>query len=479
MSTYGKKLLGMSQNKANLPRKPLNILTNLPNLISTNANYDIGTMKMFLDTLKTPAEMRGIECDERRSADVEVAEEALDMIQADETTDRPLAFGAVGFRTFGTSKDMPENLVEDGDDQAAVDANPGVSENLLGNCLTEEREDSQELLEPSLAAAIAGPSNEDTSKNVEEETPNIENVSVGKKGKKVKGTTTKKAREEVLKRNNEKKERSDRATKKAFNDNVNTVKVKLSAIQAKHGKLPDFAVFVKDSVHDPDVNNAAKSAGKYICFMKGNIADDFFSKKGISFHPDKFHLCKNELDMKEDQLLPYQKQPQKLSDAFILPEDPVVEVGQDASKQIDVSDEDTIHSGDESSSSDDQVDLYNTGNTARKVSWGAPIRTESESSEGGVLQFGRGAKKKTVSQATKDKKEQKKKHMKEATENSRVDILQNDDFGAQIGPGGSGTRGRGSARGASSGSRGRKRVATSSSRGSNKKNKKGGKTSRK
>jgi hypothetical protein len=69
--------------------------------------------------------------------------------------------------------------------------------------------------------------------------------------------------------------------------------------------------------------------------------------------------------------------------------------------------------------------------------------------------------------------------MKEATENSRVDILQNDDFGAQIGPGGSGTRGRGSARGASSGSRGRKRVATSSSRGSNKKNKKGGKTSRK
>ena len=55
MSTYGKKLLGMSQNKANLPRKPLNILTNLPNLISNNANYDIGTMKMFLDTLKIPA----------------------------------------------------------------------------------------------------------------------------------------------------------------------------------------------------------------------------------------------------------------------------------------------------------------------------------------------------------------------------------------------------------------------------------------
>ena len=136
MSTYGKKLLGMSQNKANLPRKPLNILTNLPNLVSNNGNYDIGTMKMFLDTLKTPAEMRGIQCDERRSAEVEVAEEALDMIHADDTTDRPLAFGAVAFRTFGTGKDMPENQLEDGDDQPAVEDNPEGSDNLLGNFLT-------------------------------------------------------------------------------------------------------------------------------------------------------------------------------------------------------------------------------------------------------------------------------------------------------------------------------------------------------
>ena len=41
--------------------------------------------------------------------------------------------------------------------------------------------------------------------------------------------------------------------------------------------------------------------------------------------------------------------------------------------------------------------------------------------------------------------------MKEAAENSRVDIIQNDDIGAQIGQVGSGTRGRGSKRGACSG----------------------------
>ena len=112
--------------------------------------------------------------------------------------------------------------------------------------------------------------------------------------------------------------------------------------------------------------------------------------------------------MKEDQLLPYQKQPQKLSDAFILPEDPVLVVAQDASEEMEVSDEDAIHSGDKSSSSDEQVDLYNTGNTARKVSWGAPIRTESESSEGGVLQFGRGAKKKLSTMPRSIKKNRKR-----------------------------------------------------------------------
>ena len=45
-------------------------------------------------------------------------------------------------------------------------------------------EDSQELLEPRLATAMAGPGNEDTSKNVEEEIPNVEMK------KKVKGKNT-------------------------------------------------------------------------------------------------------------------------------------------------------------------------------------------------------------------------------------------------------------------------------------------------
>lgn len=114
---------------------------------------------------------------------------------------------------------------------------------------------------------------------MEEENTFVVNVSDGRKDKK-KGKTTKEAREEVLKRSkkDDNIDKSDRAAKKSFIDNVNTVKFKISGIQAKNGKLPDFAVFIKDSVHDPDVRNAAKTAGKYICLIKGNIADDFFSK---------------------------------------------------------------------------------------------------------------------------------------------------------------------------------------------------------
>ena len=43
-------------------------------------------MRMFLDSLKTPAKIRGLVSDERRNAEVDVAEVALDIIQADETS---------------------------------------------------------------------------------------------------------------------------------------------------------------------------------------------------------------------------------------------------------------------------------------------------------------------------------------------------------------------------------------------------------
>ena len=60
-------------------------------------------------------------------------------------------------------------------------------------------------------------------------------------------------------------------------------------------------------MHHPDAKNAAGHAGRYIAYMKGDLCDDFFSKKGIKFHPDNFFICKNEFDLREDRLLPHQK----------------------------------------------------------------------------------------------------------------------------------------------------------------------------
>ena len=95
--------------------------------------------------------------------------------------------------------------------------------------------------------------------------------------------------------------KSIKGSKKGFKENTLTVKFKLSEIHAKAGTFPDFALFIKDNVHSPDVRNATNYAGKYITFIKGNLADKFFTKKGISFDPKEFFICENEVDLTELQ----------------------------------------------------------------------------------------------------------------------------------------------------------------------------------
>ena len=54
-----------------------------------------------------------------------------------------------------------------------------------------------------------------------------------------------------------------------------TIKFKLSEMQTNAGKLPDFALFVKNDVNSSDVANSANHAGKYVSFVKGNMAEKF------------------------------------------------------------------------------------------------------------------------------------------------------------------------------------------------------------
>ena len=127
----------------------------------------------------------------------------------------------------------------------------------------------------------------------------------------------------------------------------------------------------------------------------------------------------------------------------------------DVSESSEESDsDDDISSNEESESENDVeevVDVYNTGKTAKKISWGAPSRVGSEQSHSsaGVNVYGRGAEK-SMSKEKKKKKSVKKNHLKESSKKSKVDIIEKDAFSAAVNStqGGSGQgRGRGKGRG--------------------------------
>merc|ERR1712179_14414 len=141
---------------------------------------------------------------------------------------------------------------------------------------------------------------EDTSRNmiIKKESGGVQiNVSKTKRSKKSKAP--KDAR--IAMKRQVKGIKSKICKKKGFKENTLTVKFKLSEIHAKAGTFPDFALFIKDNVHSPDVRNAANYAGKYITFIKGNLADKFFTEEGISFDPKEFFICENGVDLTELQ----------------------------------------------------------------------------------------------------------------------------------------------------------------------------------
>ena len=160
---------------------------------------------------------------------------------------------------------------------------------------------------------------EDTTKeqNANESTPAA--VSVGRKRQRVFGSpkvvkkkvnkSAKAVRIESAEKLKAKKDlkKSEETIKKGFKSNFLTVKFKLSALQVKAGRVPDFALFVKDDVHDPTVTNSAKHAGMYLSYFKGDIGDKFFSKQGISYNPKDFYVCENEIDFREDRIGPFLK----------------------------------------------------------------------------------------------------------------------------------------------------------------------------
>lgn len=371
MSNPTKKVLGMAGSQ--MFRSPLSSLVNA-NSQSTSGNprYDINHMRSFMSSLKTPAEIRrndAKEAEMRREPSKEVpvvensgereknrGEEGENGVKA--PLNRRLEFENVGFMSFG------ESVVADTNDNSTNKEMP------------------------------------DNSENIENENLNMTN-NTNKRSKTTKRNEppSKTRKAAVEKKKNIHITKSAAAAKKGFKDNVLTIKFKLSDIQVKAGQIPDFALFVKDDVHKSTSKNAASHANKYITYIKGDISNKFFGK-GISYNPDEYFICKNEIDLTEEKVISLDKR--KISKAVKKSVGKTVILRGDISSGNESFSEENesqvIEGCTESESESENIDIYQVGKTAKKMRWGPPSRQSSESSEssGGVNVYGRGADKSTT-----------------------------------------------------------------------------------
>ena len=318
----GKRCLGLALNKK---RVPLENLT--PSLSRSSFKAVRDRVTKFVNNCKTPVEIRKMSDQEKDDLDkeniygdgrVDVGEDALDLVTGpshsalnrnlssnqNKKVSGHVSFGSLGFMNLNDSN---ENSVgrqgdeEDGNDDNENDNNIGNTSNPDNNPQIQisEFEESQ-ISEQQLQ---------------NEQTPAPSNSGNRSKRRKLFGSTNEKKKSKNNPRNvridiskkmkeNETTKKSE-AAKRGFKNNFLTVKFKLSSLQFKAGKVPDFALFVKDDVHEVTGTKSAKHAGKYIGFVKGSIGKNFFSEKGISYNPENFFMCNNEIDFQEDTITPY------------------------------------------------------------------------------------------------------------------------------------------------------------------------------
>ena len=206
-----------------------------------------------------------------------------------------------------------------------------------------------------------------------------------------------------------------------------TIKFKLSEIQTKAGQIPDFALFVKNDVHDSKATNPSNHAGKYVSYVNGDIGEQFYTK-GIKYDPNLFFMCKNAVDFEEDRIGPHRSVLASASKTSRTVVSDMVEVSgsSDDESQLDNTEEGDLGKvTDYESDAEERVDVCNMAKYARKVSFGAPSReTSASESSGGVHVYGRGAEK-VVDKRKKAKKVAMKKRSKASAKKTETDVLDN------------------------------------------------------
>ena len=475
MESRGKKLLGLTKLKKRSPLKNLN-LNILPRPFFNSA---MEKCQRFLNVVRTPSEMRDmndVELADLRShysdeqdrliisIPAELAQHGDDALEpgteedllldidtrqrktasprlTNDLRNRTVRFGDLGFMNMGGNDD-DTNDVGDDNETEDVDENTGMVE-VNGNEMDVVSGTSGQMTNETTPAC-----HDKTNRHVDgrRDTEGLkrrrEDVSSHVK-RKSKRKSPKEVRIDLkgLINSNDKQEKTKKASKKGFKNNFLTIKFKLSGMQVKNGAVPDFALFVKDDLHENDVQNPSKHAGKYLSFVKGKIGDSFFSKQGISYKPEEYFMCENGIDLAEDKITPHLKTRSVPAEAIIAKPTVAIIAKPTIAKPADVSNvliqdtsEDESGSGEDvrdvedKSDSDDvesTLDLFNMRDVARRVSWGPPPRENSGSSRssGGALVYGRGAEK-VVSKEKKKKGAEEKKHSKASSNRTKSDILE-------------------------------------------------------
>ena len=205
---------------------------------------------------------------------VEVAEDALNLVTGsshsalnripslnqNQKVSGHVSFGSLGFMNLNDSN---ENSVgrhegeEDGNDDDENDNNIGNTSNPDNNpqiqiSQFEESQISQQQLQNEQTPAPSNPGNMTKRKNL------FSSTNKEKKSK----NNPRNVRINISKKLNENETaKKSEAAKRGFKNNFLTVKFKLSSLQFKAGKVPDFALFVKDDVHEVTGTRSAKHAG--------------------------------------------------------------------------------------------------------------------------------------------------------------------------------------------------------------------------
>ena len=111
-------------------------------------------------------------------------------------------------------------------------------------------------------------------------------------------TNKRRTSKEVRKDPSKPRVRSTARAHQSWNERYLTNKKKTDTLQSDHNLPPDFIYAVKNNMHNPNVRGAAKTAGKYMVYGRGDLMRKFM-KDGVKYDKKNCYIMANASDLSE------------------------------------------------------------------------------------------------------------------------------------------------------------------------------------